>query len=209
MKDKFKPNDINMESDNKKTKDCSLCMKQRCRKSSNCYPEYNQDILGHYHEPENLKLSRMSAAIEAQYYNQATRLEETAHFALAMGYKKLGIASCVGLVNEAQTIAAFLKKNFAVSMIVCKNGGLNKKELELQQIDPQAEEVMCNPIGQAFYLNQCETDLNLICGLCVGHDLLFTKYSEAPVSTIIVKDRLLAHNPAAALYSSYHRKRIL
>jgi uncharacterized metal-binding protein len=67
---------------------------------------------------------------------------------------------------------------------------------------------MCNPIGQATLLNKAETDLNIICGLCIGHDIQFTNYSKAPVTTFIVKDRVLAHNTAASLYNPYLRKRI-
>jgi len=36
----------------------------------------------------------------------------------------------------------------------------------------------------------------------VGHDSMFYKYSEAMVTTLIAKDRVLAHNPAGALYCS-------
>ena len=52
------------------------------------------------------------------------------------------------------------------------------------------------------------TDLNVIVGLCVGHDTLFIKHSEAPVTYLIVKDRVLAHNPAGALHAmdTYYRR---
>jgi uncharacterized metal-binding protein len=46
--------------------------------------------------------------------------------------------------------------------------------------------------------------MNLVVGLCVGHDMLFTKRSEAPVTTFVVKDRVLAHNPVGAIYSGYY-----
>ena len=39
-------------------------------------------------------------------------------------------------------------------------------------------------------LNKEETDLNILVGLCVGHDSLFYKYSKAPVTTLVVKDRV-------------------
>ena len=48
--------------------------------------------------------------------------------------------------------------------------------------------------------------MNILVGLCVGHDMLFTKHSKAPVTTFIVKDRVLAHNPAGAIYSGYYKK---
>ena len=51
-----------------------------------------------------------------------------------------------------------------------------------------------------------DRDLNIAIGLCVGHDALFSRYSEAPVTTLVVKDRVLGHNPAAALYSNYYRR---
>ncbi|MDD4572348.1 MAG: DUF1847 domain-containing protein, partial [Clostridia bacterium] len=52
--------------------------------------------------------------------------------------------------------------------------------------------------------------LNVVIGLCVGHDTLFYKYAESPVTTLITKDRALAHNPAGALYcyESYYRKQL-
>ena len=67
---------------------------------------------------------------------------------------------------------------------------------------------MCNPIHQSRRLNKEETDLNILVGLCVGHDSLFYKYSKAPVTTLVVKDRVLGHNPVAALYTadSYYGK---
>ena len=59
---------------------------------------------------------------------------------------------------------------------------------------------MCNPVMQALALNEARTDLNLIMGLCVGHDSLFIKYSDALVTSVVTKDRVLGHNPCVALY---------
>ncbi|OPY27009.1 MAG: hypothetical protein A4E27_00631 [Methanobacterium sp. PtaU1.Bin242] len=66
---------------------------------------------------------------------------------------------------------------------------------------------MCNPLGQASFLNRENTDLNIIIGLCIGHDLLFTEHSKAPVTTLVVKDRVLAHNPLGAIYSKYYQNK--
>jgi uncharacterized metal-binding protein len=76
------------------------------------------------------------------------------------------------------------------------------------EIEPEEVEAMCNPIGQALILNREKTDLNIILGLCIGHDILFTQYSDAPVTTLAVKDRVLAHNPLGALYSGYYFKKL-
>jgi uncharacterized metal-binding protein len=66
---------------------------------------------------------------------------------------------------------------------------------------------MCNPILQAQVLNSEQTELNILLGLCVGHDSLFLKYAEAPCTVLAVKDRVTGHNPLAALYTldSYYR----
>ena len=41
---------------------------------------------------------------------------------------------------------------------------------------------------------------NIVIGLCVGHDTLFLRHSKVPTTVMIVKDRVLQHNPVAALY---------
>jgi uncharacterized metal-binding protein len=67
---------------------------------------------------------------------------------------------------------------------------------------------MCNPISQAELLNRAGTELNVIMGLCVGHDSLFTKHSKGLVTTLVTKDRVLAHNPVGALHlaDTYYRR---
>jgi uncharacterized metal-binding protein len=141
---------------------------------------------------------------------QLTRLEELILYAKEMGYKRLGIAFCIGLENEAKVIHELLAKEFEVHSVCCKACGIDKSEFGLERLHGEKGiEATCNPIGQAMILNEEKTDLNIIVGLCIGHDILFTKYSKAPVTTLAVKDRVLAHNPLGAIYSGYHRKRIL
>ena len=74
---------------------------------------------------------------------------------------------------------------------------------------PGTREVMCNPIAQAKLLNKAETELNICLGLCVGHDSMFYKYSDALVTTLVAKDRVTGHSPAAAIYcaDSYFKTR--
>ena len=45
-----------------------------------------------------------------------------------------------------------------------------------------------------------QTEFNVMIGLCVGHDTIFLQHSAAPVTVLIVKDRVLGHNPVQALY---------
>ena len=73
---------------------------------------------------------------------------------------------------------------------------------------PGQYEVMCNPVGQAALLAEAGTEFNVVMGLCVGHDSLFLMHSKAPATVLVVKDRVLGHNPVAALYTShsYYRR---
>ena len=59
---------------------------------------------------------------------------------------------------------------------------------------------MCNPILQANFLEDEGTDFNIVFGLCVGHDTLLNMHSKAPLTTMIVKDRVTCHNPVAPLH---------
>ena len=68
--------------------------------------------------------------------------------------------------------------------------------------------VACNPIGQADILNKAEVDFNVLIGLCIGTDCIFTQLSNAPVSTLFVKDKSLANNPIGAVYSDYYLKEV-
>lgn len=151
-------------------------------------------------------MHRAASAIEAQYYGKETRLGETILFAKELGCEKIGLAFCIGLSEEAKIIDEILSKHFRVVSVCCKVCGIDKKDFDLPQIFSERQEVMCNPAGQARLLNEQRTQLNVLCGLCVGHDAIFAKVSDVPVTTLIAKDRVLAHNPAGAIYSHYIRK---
>lgn len=160
------------------------------------------------------RMARASAEIEGEYYGRATRVEEIVMFAKRIGAERIGIASCLGLIEESRIFVKVLRANkLEPYTVVCKVGAVDKTEIGLPEkvkIHGGGHESMCNPIMQAKLLNAHKTQLNVLVGLCVGHDSLFIKYSKAPVTTLIVKDRVLAHNPAAALYTSrFYYKRLL
>ena len=121
---------------------------------------------------------------------------------------RLGVIFCVGLRREAAIVQDILETNyFEVVSILCKAGRVSKEELGLDrthQIDMQAkQESMCNPLLQAEIANHYEVELNILLGLCVGHDSLFIKQADGFCTVLAVKDRLLGHNPLAAIYQ-YH-----
>ena len=47
----------------------------------------------------------ISAEIEGEFYGKYTRVDEIIEFAKRMGYKKIGIATCVGLIEESRIFA--------------------------------------------------------------------------------------------------------
>ena len=167
-----------------------------------------------YAAPATREIARVSAVVEATGYTRWNRLEETIEFANRLGYKKIGVAFCVGLREEAKILSRILVANgFEVVSVACKTGSIPKEEIgvaETQKVRPGTYEAMCNPIGQARVLNEANTDLNVIFGLCVGHDSLFIKHSEAMTTCLVAKDRALAHNPIGAIYCAwgYYRDRL-
>ena len=214
---------------------CAKCPRPVCDSDAfmkgpkNCPTKIKADIIekamSRYHDPQIAEFARVSSVVEAEAYMRTpwaprtvspatTRLEEIINFAEKMGYKKLGVAFCSGLMNEAKILIPILEnRGFDVVSVCCKVGGIAKEEIGVkdeEKIVPGRHESMCNPIAQAEILNKEKTDFNIVMGLCVGHDALFLKNAEALTTVFAVKDRLLGHNPIAALYlSSSYYKRLL
>lgn len=202
---------------------CGICKVNACKtgdiertpKNCPCREEVMEESKSEYKKSENYKLARNAALVEAEGYCKKTRIEEIMNFAKKCKYERIGVAFCIGLKKETKILHEILKKNgFQVESVICKSGSISKSFIGIEreeQVRPHCEhEAMCNPIGQAQLLNKANTDLNLILGLCVGHDSLFIKYSEAPVTVLAVKDRVLGHNPIQALYQadSYYKSKI-
>ena len=187
-------------------------------------PELIADSFARYRgDDEDARLARVAARVEGLCYQPVpgsdavnarwTRVEDTIALAKLMGYQKIGIATCIGLLEESRRLSDILKaQGLEPFSVCCKSGSIDKLELGLAEEDkvrPNTFEPACNPIAQAELLNQAGTDMNLIVGLCVGHDMLFSKYSTAPTSTLVVKDRVTGHNPVAVLYGqNFYYKRL-
>lgn len=192
---------------------CIDCMVKNCNHEDKTFPDFClttnmdeevlKDAMDCYKEEENKKVMISAAEVEYDYYCQQTRVEEIMSFAEKIGAKKIGIATCVGLLKEARTLAAiFRNRGFEVYGAACKAGVQKKVDVGIPERCTGIGENMCNPILQAKLLNEAKTDLNVVVGLCVGHDSLFYKYSEALTTTAVTKDRVLGHNPVAALYTA-------
>jgi uncharacterized metal-binding protein len=197
-------------------------------KPGNCPTRDHNDVIKKSFElykgdTEDARMASVAAKVEGLCYQPIpgsdainarwTRVEDTIAFAKLMGYQKIGMATCIGLLDETNRLADILQaQGFSPVSVCCKTGSIDKLELglsESEKVRPDTYEPACNPVAQARLLNRSKTDLNIIVGLCVGHDILFTKYSEAPVTTLVVKDRVAGHNPVSVLYGqNFYYKRL-
>ncbi|MGB9610980.1 MAG: DUF1847 domain-containing protein [Bryobacteraceae bacterium] len=203
---------------------CALCGVRACTYEPNtkklpsfCPMEAESEQLAaiertHLEDGELRKLACESARTESAGYCRNTRIQEIMDFAHHIGATRLGIAHCVGLIEEAKIAREiFLGNGFEVEAICCKVGSIEKEKLGLkdeEKVHPGCFEALCNPVAQATLLAGAGTQLNVVIDLCVGHDSLFFMHSRAPVTVLVAKDRVLGHNPVAALYTShsYYRR---
>ncbi|NEW85141.1 MAG: DUF1847 domain-containing protein [Mariniphaga sp.] len=145
-------------------------------------------------EIKNLYDSRsieIMQTVEDAYVRGSNRVQEIKNFARIAGIKRIGIAHCVTFPKEAEAVKQFLSDEFEVFSIDCKCGQITKH----QMLGCEGKSIMCNPAGQADYLKDNNTELNISMGLCVGHDMVFNQKSASPVSNLVVKDRTNNNNP--------------
>ena len=144
------------------------------------YNEQDRQIMGRFNT-----LSDMSC----------NRIELIKDLALGLNCKTIGLAHCVMFGRESKVIQEYLSNEFSVHTVNCKHGRLREGEL----LKGGSTRIICNPAGQAKFLNSKRCDLNISIGLCVGHDMIFNKHSNAPVTTIFTKDFTNDNNPAIAV----------
>ena len=191
---------------------CAKCTVYKCRapESVGRYPgfcphenhaEIREQTVEEWSNPAARKVFEVSDQVLREGYGKWCRVKEVIEYSRTMGHRKLGIAFCVALRREAKVLHGMLEENgFEVTSICCMAGSPNRSDVEF---DPIAglPSTLCNPLMQAKALNENETQLNIMLGLCVGHDVLFIKHSKAGAIPLVVKDRVLSHNPVAALSS--------
>lgn len=203
----------------KLVRSCIDCGTGNCNWEDSVFPEFCltthmdadilSDAMAEYEKEEIKKITIAAAEVEADNYCKMTRLEEIIEFAKKIEAKKIGIATCLGLLSESRILAKVLRSHgFEVYGAGCKGGTQKKVDVGIPERCNAVGFNMCNPILQAKILNAAKTDLNILMGLCVGHDSIFYKYSDALVTTLVAKDRVLGHNTVAALYQAdrYYKK---
>lgn len=123
------------------------------------------------------------------------RVEEIIAFAKESKLKIIGIANCTAFMREADKLEEMLTESgFQVEKVHCKYG-----KVPFDELVSGYKGVSCNPAGQAKYLEEKGTELNVMMGLCLGHDMIFNSKSKALVTPLIVKDRKLKHNTIEVL----------
>jgi len=179
--------------------DCLSCKDRFCLEGKICnlasrlnsYEKKNKEI-------KQILNSAMDISLEEE--RKLCRFSELIYFALEMDYKRIGVAYCTDLSEPAEIFTQVMRRFFEVFPVCCKVGGKRLSE----SIYIGNKKIACNPLGQAEILNKIGVDFNVIIGLCIGADCVFSKSSNAPVSTLFVKDKSLANNPIGALYSKYY-----
>jgi uncharacterized metal-binding protein/predicted Fe-Mo cluster-binding NifX family protein len=187
--------------------DCLACPDRVCLRGEVCRPYLTREAVD---QPADARLMLEAARdISTEKERTLCRLSELIYFCLDMKYEKIGVAFCVDLLEATDILVRVLRRFFDVHPICCKVGGKTVSDpwsTSTPGGNTDYSEISCNPQGQAEALNRIGTDLNVLVGLCMGADCIFSKASDAPVSTLFVKDKSLANNPIGALYSDYYLK---
>lgn len=146
----------------------------------------------------------LAMAAEARAEPPRSRLAEAMEVAHRLGANHLGITFCIGFKEEAKTLTKILEINgFQLSSVCCKTGATPKEDAGIrdeQKIRPGRPEMICNPVAQAELLNREGVQFVFVLGQCVGHDAAIFQKLNAPAICLVAKDRVLAHNPVAALH---------
>lgn len=182
--------------------DCLDCPNQQCLDGKKCALASQLAFIEESKESKQILDSAMDISLEEE--RTLCRISEIVYFALGLDYKKIGVAYCVDLSEPAEIFVQVLRRFFEVFPVCCKIGG----QMLADPVETRTKKIACNPKGQAEVLNNIGVDLNIIIGLCIGADCIFSKLSDAPVTTLFVKDKSLANNPIGAVYSDYYLQEV-
>lgn len=154
-----------------------------------------------YLEPDRHEVMRVADATPfTEERVLRNRVEELVAFAHGRGVKKIGVAFCVSMIKEAQQLAKVLRREgLEAELVCCRVGAIEYSEIDLPKANPDRFAAACNPVAQAKLLNEANVGLVAQMGLCIGHDLILQEHAQAPVTTLVVKDRALDHHPIRAL----------
>ena len=105
-------------------------------------PEVIAKAIAEYDKPEVREFARLASVQEFECYEhlpegrrtKIPRIEELIQFSHKCDYKKLGIAFCTGLANEARILTDILEnKGFEVVSVRCKVGATPKERIGIRE----------------------------------------------------------------------------
>jgi uncharacterized metal-binding protein len=179
---------------------CPACDSKGCRALQPCsFPSPGKEtLIDAYQEPSVQAIVQAAAGlVDGGLAGQLSRVEELERFILAQNYRKVGLAYCYGMEKEATAILARFKgQGIKAVAVSCTVGGMPQNTVNQASALPG---VSCNPLTQAAQLTAEGVDLAVTVGLCLGHDILFTRAFAGDQTTLVVKDRVHRHQPLAAL----------
>jgi uncharacterized metal-binding protein len=148
------------------------------------------DFASLYADPAWVRIAQSATVVEASGYGRWPRAREIVELCRRLGHGRVGLAHCADTLVEAELACRYLHASGLEAVLPPEAG--------------------CDPQGQARFFEDRRTELNVICGMCPGHDAVFARRSAVPVISLLVRDLKLQHNPAAALYTSdsYFRGRL-
>ena len=87
----------------KLTPRCASCKTKDCAQEKDCFNAADQHR-ALYEDEKIARLHKAASAIEARHYCKEPRLREVILFAVESGFRKVGLAFCIGLSSEAEII---------------------------------------------------------------------------------------------------------
>ena len=194
----------------KKPYACSVCVTAAClRGDADRMPpacptrtraEVARDTLPYADAAMRNEMSVADSAPFADDGSLRNRVEELAFYAKAQGFRRIGIAFCVSLIKEAQQLGRLLREqDLETELVCCRVGAIDYDEIGLKKAQSDRFAAICNPVAQARLLNARSVNLVAQVGLCIGHDLILQRECDAPVTTLVVKDRVFDHHTIRAL----------
>lgn len=187
--------------------DCLACRDRKCLRGERCALAAAAGSGGAM-DADTARMFEASLDVSCEEERTLCRLSELIYFCIEMRYRRIGVAYCIDLEEPAEILTRVLRRFFEVYPVCCKIGALTVNDpvagRQTQRGQKAARTVACNPKAQAEALNRLGTDLNVMVGMSMGADCIFSRFSDAPVTALFVKDKSLANNPIGAIYSEYY-----
>jgi len=175
---------------------CLSCRSKSCRTGVSCGGEkfQREEVLAKYHgKSEAAVVETAAKLVDGGRAGTLSRIEELIEFVKTSDYKKVGLAYCYGMEKLAEDVRhLFTESDIRCIGISCTCGAMGQNEINSESDLPG---VSCNPISQAKQMEAEGVDLAVVIGLCMGHDILFTREFSEDQTTLLVKDRPNNHAP--------------